>query len=325
MSTNGSGPASAQAPDYSGASLKKMRGRPKGSKSKKSRDLIAIMHKIAEAAKPISVRGIAYKLFTAGLIPSMGRNETNRVSRLLTDAREDGTIPWSWLVDETRSLEGWRTWVDPEEYARREARSYCRDFWALQPVTVEVWSEKGTVRGVLAPVLEKYLVPFQAIHGFSSATAVHKAANSADDRPLHVLYVGDFDPSGMRMSEVDLPGRLAEYGGHHIEFERIALTGEHVGDLPSFPAADKGPTPTSKGDSNYKWFVGRYGDRCWELDAMDPNDLRACVEEAIKELIDPVAWEHCEQINEAEQASLKEVLERWSWDAEDWEAHDGAA
>src|SRR5215831_4400794 len=147
---------------------------------------------------------------------SMGRNETNRVSRLLTDAREDGTIPWSWLVDETRSLEGWRTWADPEEYARREARSYCRDFWALQPVTVEVWSEKGTVRGVLAPVLEKYLVPFQAIHGFGSATAVHKAANSADDRPLHVLYVGDFDPSGMRMSEVDLPGRLAEYGGHHI-------------------------------------------------------------------------------------------------------------
>src|SRR5262249_41120033 len=80
MSTNGSGPASAQAPDYSGASLKKMRGRPKGSKSKKSRDLIAVMHKIAEAAKPISVRGIAYKLFTAGLIPCMGLFESSRVT-----------------------------------------------------------------------------------------------------------------------------------------------------------------------------------------------------------------------------------------------------
>jgi hypothetical protein len=30
--------------------------------------------------------------------------------------------------------------------------------------------------------------------------------------------------------------------------------------------------------------------QCWELDAMDPNDLRDCVERAIKELIEPVAW-----------------------------------
>ena len=44
--------------------------------------------------------------------------------------------------------------------------------------------------------------------------------------------------------------------------------------LPSFPASDK------KKDPRYKWFVRNYGNRCWELDAMDPNDLRACVEQA---------------------------------------------
>jgi hypothetical protein len=86
---------------------------------------------------------------------------------------------------------------------------------------------------------------------------------------------------------------------------RIALTREHVRGLPPFPAADK------KKDPRYKWFRANHGDRCWELDAMDPNDLRACVERAIKELIEPVAWQRCEVVNRAEQESLKSILDRW--------------
>ena len=43
-----------------------------------------------------------------------------------------------------------------------------------------------------------------------------------------VLYVGDFDPSGMYMSEEDLPNRLSKYDGNHVTLKRIALTREHV-------------------------------------------------------------------------------------------------
>ena len=39
---------------------------------------------------------------------------------------------------------------------------------------------------------------------------------------------------------------------------------------------------------------------------MDPNDLRDCVEKAIKELIEPVAWKRCEVVNKAEQESLQD-------------------
>jgi hypothetical protein len=74
------------------------------------------------------------------------------------------------------------------------------------------------------------------------------------------------------MSEADLPKRLAEYGGDHVQLKRIALIGEQVDPLPSFPATDKHKDP------RYKWFTARYGARCWELDAMDPNELRNCVE-----------------------------------------------
>ena len=44
---------------------------------------------------------------------------------------------------------------------------------------------------------------------------------------------------------------------------------------------------------------------------MDPNDLRACVERAIMELIEPVAWQRCEVVNRAEQESLRSILDAW--------------
>lgn len=96
--------------------------------AQRSLDLIDAMYAIAEAAQPITGRGIGYKLFSQGLISSMARSEMQRVYRLLKEAREQGIIPWEWIVDETRSLERCSTWDDPADYARTVARSYRRDF-----------------------------------------------------------------------------------------------------------------------------------------------------------------------------------------------------
>src|SRR5262249_18886881 len=102
--------------------------------AKASLDLIRAMHDAAKAAQPITGRGIGYKLFTAGLIPSMETKEMQRVYRLLRHAREQGTVPWEWIVDETREFEKVSTWRNPAAYARAVARSYRRDFWLQQPV-----------------------------------------------------------------------------------------------------------------------------------------------------------------------------------------------
>ena len=273
--------------------------------AKASLDLIDAMHAAAKAAHPITGRGIGYKLFTAGWTPSMERKEMQRVYRLLKQAREQNIIPWKWIVDETRSLEKVSAWDNPEDYARTVAQSYRRDFWNQQPHRIQVWSEKGTVRGVLAPVLDHYAVGFMPVHGFSSATAAHDLAEDDDGRDLIVLYVGDYDPSGMFMSEEDLPARFEKYEGYHIKLRRIALTVGQLAGLPSFPASDK------RKDPRYKWFVSRYGKRCWELDAMDPNDLRECVESELKKLIEPVAWQRCVMVNKAEQESLRDFLKGW--------------
>jgi hypothetical protein len=283
--------------EHFGTCSKKGRGM-----AQRSLDLIEAMYTVTEAAQPITGRGIGYKLFASGLIPSMERAEMQRVYRL---TREQGHIPWAWIVDETRELERVSTWANPAAYARAVARSYRRDFWDQQPVRVMVVSEKGTVRGLLRPVLDHFAVGFQVMHGFSSATIVYDISQDDDGRPLIILYVGDFDPSGMYMSEEDLPNRFSKYDGNHVTTRRIALTRKQVKGLPSFPAADK------RKDPRYKWFRSNYGDRCWELDAMDPNDLRVCVERAIVALIEPVAWQRCEIINQAERESLQTILQKW--------------
>jgi len=81
------------------------------------------------------------------------------------------------------------------------------------------------------------------------------------------------------------------------------------------PAPSKGDAAKAAADKakdpRFKWFTANHGKRCWELDAMDPNDLRGCVEAEIKKLIEPVAWKRCEVVNAAEQASLRDILKAW--------------
>ena len=169
------------------------------------------------------------------------------------------------------------------------------------------------MRGVLWPVLAQLGVGFRVLHGFSSATTVWDVSNRGiDDRPLVALYIGDWDPSGLCMSEHDLPQRIKEYGGDHIELRRIALTAGQTGALRSFPASDKGPKGNKKGDPRYGWFVKNFGDRCWELDAMDPRDLRSLVENEINVLIDRDLWQQQEVHQEREKKSIESLLRWWA-------------
>jgi hypothetical protein len=278
-------------------------------KAQKSLDLIDAAYRILSEIQPASVRAVCYKLFNEKLIPSMAKSETNRVGTLLTWARENDLIPWEWIVDGTRTIERPPSWDDPAEILQAAARSYRRDWWEQQQHRVLLCSEKSTVAGTVRTVTDRLGVGFLSLHGYSSATSTHDVAELSleDDRPLTLLYIGDRDPSGMHMSERDLPDRLDRYGGE-VEIRRIALTADDTVDLgiePSFSVDDK------QKDPRYNWFVQRYGRRCWELDALDPNVLRERVETAIQEYIDWEAWGHCTKVEKAERASLLEVVAAW--------------
>jgi hypothetical protein len=321
-----------EAPSPSNGEVQRSRingnGRKGRGRAKKTNDLIGIMVGIAEEIQPCNVRALAYQFFNRKLIPSMAKKPVANVSRLATIAREEGFLPWSWIVDPTRQEETVSTWDHPEEYAHDVQRAYLKNKWNGQPKHISVWSEKSTVAGTLRPVLQKYEVPFQVLHGWSGAAPVRNAAvgNVERSQDTLMLYVGDFDPSGMSMSELDLPKRIARYSSDNpskkisldyaqerlcdlrFEIRRVALREHHtrlLGAAPKFPASDK------KLDSRYPWFVENYGDWCWELDALSPADLRESLEQAILDELDPDAWNRYVRAEEVERRAIVETCSTW--------------
>ncbi len=275
-------------------------------KSQRSLTLVEAARTILEEIQPASVRAVSYRLFTMGLIPSMAKTSTSRVSKQITWAREQGLISWGWIVDETREAERVSAWADPAAFIETVQRSYRRDRWIDQPDWIEIWSEKGTIRGTLAPVLHEYGVTFRVMHGFASSTAVHQIAEETQraTKRLTVFYVGDWDPSGMHMSAVDLPSRLTRYDGE-ARLVRLALDERDLASLPSFSVE------TKRGDPRYRWFRARHGGTCWELDALSPVVLRDRVEQAILDRLDLAAWGRAAITERAECESLDTILQTW--------------
>jgi hypothetical protein len=135
---------------------------------------------------------------------------------------------------------------------------------------------------------------------------------------------GEVSPSGLHMSDQDLPRRLTEYGappiylmgdwGTHIPYGtgslslcRLALTERDIrtGGLLSFPAEDK------RTDPRYRWYRAQGFARCWELDALSPAVLRDRLREAITSMIDKAVWNRALKVELAERQSLEEVLGTW--------------
>ena len=68
-----------------------------------------------------------------------------------------------------------------------------------------------------------------------------------------------------------MPERVERYGGD-IELVRVAIAKQDTppsAQVPDFSVHDKSKDP------RYRWFVDRYGARCFELDALSPVILRS--------------------------------------------------
>jgi len=315
---------------------------PRG-KAEKSLTLIEHAIEILAQIKPCGVRAVCYQLFIRQLTPSMAKTVTNEVGRHLGDAADAGLFDWHWLVDDTRIERGAGTWSSFGDLLQSAQRGFRRDRWQDQAEHCVVFSEKNTVLGTIAPVLDAYGVDFLPLHGHSSDSKLRQWCEYSRTlaRPLHVFNIGDYDVAGMDMSERDLRARIRRYRGN-ILLHRIALVREdtlepdaehpqRLGAALSYPASDKGPRckkcnrpwtgPTSarcpcggeytRGDLRYPWYVRTYGQRCWELDALNPNVLRQHVTDAIRSLIDFDAWRRAELIDEGERAAAAEYIQTW--------------
>jgi len=126
------------------------------------------------------------------------------------------------------------------------------------------------------------------------------------DKTIYILHLGDHDPSGLDMTR-DLENRSSDYGTGSIEIKRIAL---NIDQVKKFKLK---PNPVKKADSRSSEYISQYGQGCWELDALPPDELTRIVTKEIEKYIDEKAWkkrkEEIQERKEEIQARIEEITE----------------
>jgi hypothetical protein len=254
---------------------------------------------------PQTVRQVFYALTVRGAIEKTELEYKRTVVRLLADMREDGTIPFEWLADNTRWMRKPTTFSGLQSCLDATAQLYRRNLWNDSDHYVEVWCEKDALAGVIWEETRIYDVPLMVARGYASLSFLHSAAKAieARDKPATIFHLGDLDPSGLDAAR-DIEEKLRRYApGAEIDFERIAVTPKQVEhwNLPTRPTKTK--------DTRAKKFSETHAASV-ELDAIPAHELRALVREHIEILVDQDQLAVLKVAEESEKETLAAFAKR---------------
>ncbi len=260
---------------------------------------------ILAVGHPMTVRQVFYRLVSRQVIQN-ARTQYQAVSNALVEARREGVVPWGWIEDRLRRPRHVSMWEGLHDFAETCRAAYRRDVWSTQPEYVEVWLEKDALSGIFEDVLENYGVTLNVGRGYDGWASIHSAACRFNSRQttVHVVYFGDFDPSGEDMAR-SLKERLGDCGSCP-EIVKAALTQEDIEryDLP--------PNFTKTTDTRRAAFVAKFGDQSVELDALPVEVLRSCLVDAVESLMDLDALRKVTAQQETERRALTQALRKIS-------------
>ncbi len=277
----------------------------------KYEDIVRITNEILSQYRiRLTVRQIYYRLISPPyqLFPNTQANYKG-FDRIITRARENEDVDWNRLEDRARTTLGGEGTVfsNTGQYVDWLFRwlnrgDFERSYWDDQPSYVEAWVEKDALSALFEIATEPFRVVVFPSRGYSSFTKVMEAVKRFPaGKEVVILHFADHDPSGVDMTR-DVGMRLRRYGAWECRVKRMALTIEQVRDL-ALPS-----NPTKKADARSPEYISRYGDACWELDAVPPDRLQTMVRNAVQGEIDMDAWEETTRQIMEEKQRITEVM-----------------
>ncbi len=252
---------------------------------------------LSEYEGRITVRQLYYRLVAAQSIPNVFREYKN-LCALLTHWRKQGLLDAAAFCDLTREPILPNTWSDLSDFLKTMERAYRRDPWQDQGRRPEVWLEKEALATVFEPVCRRYRVVLQVCRGYPSVSCLVEAAK----RTEHILYFGDFDPSGQDIPRC-VADELRNTWAAEVGLDQIALTQGQIAEyrLP--------PAPAKSTDSRTPRFVAEHGSDTVELDALPPDVLKGMIHMAIDgQINDPAAWAEAKAEEGRESARLQALV-----------------
>lgn len=269
-------------------------------KHAKTLAIIETARQVLSEYHPMTVRQVYYQLVARQVIKNT-RTQYQAVSNALVDARQDGTIPWSWIEDRLRRPRSVSMWADLPDFAETARNSYRRNVWETQQGYVEVWLEKDALSGIFEDELDCYGVTLNVGRGYDGWDSIHNAAERyGDGQGVTVLYFGDLDPSGRDMAR-SLAERLAFFESCP-EIEICAILREDI-ERYNLP-----PDFAKVTDTRRDAFVAEHGDITVELDALPVDVLRDRIVSKVEGNIDLDALAEVRAIEAQERSQLVRAL-----------------
>ena len=237
-----------------------------------------IIAEYREQGYELTLRQLYYQFIVRGIIPNSDK-EYKKLGSVINDGRLAGLIDWDAIEDRTRPSRGNSHWVNPQERMLSAAEYFRIDSRADQDFYVEVWIEKDALLGILEQACIELDVPYLSCRGYVSQSSMWEAAqrfisHEENGKESRLIHLGDHDPSGIDMSR-DIQERLRLFRSG-CQVERIALTREQI-DKYNPP-----PNPAKLTDSRCNGYIAEYGDKSWELDALEPQVITALIQNTVE-------------------------------------------
>ncbi|PKL35852.1 MAG: hypothetical protein CVV44_20255 [Spirochaetae bacterium HGW-Spirochaetae-1] len=267
----------------------------------------------------LTLRQLYYQLVSRDIIPNK-QSEYAKLSTVLKEGRMAGIVDWSAIEDRLRKPSSPASFDSPENILQAAIQQYELPRQKGQDIYLEVFVEKDALSGVLKRITERYHVPISVNRGYASASSMFDAYQRFSSAIEHgqsvkVLYLGDYDPSGIDMIR-DIRDRIAEfamgeYGYYSIEealvefnfsIEPIALTREQI------KKYKPPPNPAKVTDPRAKEFIRNHGSKSWEVDALRPDVLSRLLDDAIRSNIDEDVFNEVIEREESDKVKLKSLM-----------------
>ena len=237
----------------------------------------------------LTLRQLYYQLVSRDVVPNK-QSEYSKLSTLLKEGRMAGIVDWDAIEDRLRKPFTPSAFDSPKDILEAAINQYALPRQNGQKTYVEVWVEKDALSGVLKRVTSGYHIPILVNRGYSSASAMFDSYNRfrlayASGKDVRVLYLGDYDPSGIDMIR-DIYDRTMEFfdgrGEDDVDFKiiPIALTREQI------QRYNPPANPAKITDPRAKDFIKKHGATSWEVDALPPNVLNQLLDDSIRGFID---------------------------------------
>jgi hypothetical protein len=162
-----------------------------------------------------TLRTLFYRLVSLEVIPNT-KQAYKQLSSITVTARKKGKLRWDSFSDEGRLvlsdfIEEYKT---PEQFVqlhidllKNASENHTVPRWYKQPHYVEVWIEKQALADTFSSFLRGRDVRIAVNRGYSSWSFLYENCKrllkvKESGKEIHILYFGDFDPSGDNMEDL---------------------------------------------------------------------------------------------------------------------------